>query len=431
MKLKRRTFLQGCCSGIMALSGSRLGNLVFAQTPQASGDIIVSIFLRGGMDALSFLAPYLDPFYIENRPQLSLRSADVVDINGYFGLHNGAARLAELYNAKNLALIPACGFPEGNRSHFESQDIMDRGSVSGNSSVGWLARHMNPYQQIDSVFKAVSISNSISTSLNGYNGSLSMQNAGDFKFNSHWEHADDYRRALNTMYDNDADLRGLAKRTFDAVDILEANAPGTYNPQNGAVYPNNTFGNNLKSIAQIIRMGLGMEAATVDLGGWDTHESQSPGSGDPDGGYFYDQVKTLADGIHALWTDLQDKQGKLTILVMSEFGRRFRENTNRGTDHGHGGIMMVVSSGIREKKVYGAWPGLSREQLFESVDVQVTTDFREVLAEILRARRGLSIEQAAQLFPGFSYGRTVGFLLPQATFEPPIVSAAENWDLFR
>ncbi len=425
MKMKRRTFLQGCCSSIMALAGARLGNLTFGQGP-GNRDIIVSVFLRGGMDALSLLAPWSDTEYHQARSRLGLDAANVIDLNGYFGINKGADKLATLYNAGHLAFIPACGFPEANRSHFDAQDIMDRGLTGSAAKTGdgWLARHLVPSSPMDSVFRAVSLNGAASISLEGFPGALTMESAEDFTLHTHYNHLDDFRVALRQMYAADPRLSGVANRTLDAVDLIDANPTGDYVPGNGTVYPDTDFAETLKSVAQIIRMNLGLEAATVDLGGWDTHEYQA-NNGSPHQGYFANNAKQMADGLHAFWSDLLEYHGRLTVVVMSEFGRRVRENDNLGTDHGHGGLMMVLSSNVLEKKIYGAWPGLAQGQLFESVDVAATTDFRSVIGEILKARRGVSDSTLATLFPGHTYAPAGFFLDPNQQ-----TNRAAGWDMF-
>lgn len=425
MKVHRRTFLQGCCTGIAALAGARIENLTFAQSP-GSKDILISVFLRGGMDALSLVAPYGDAEYHQARPELGLDTPQIIDLDGYFGLNTAASSLAQLYNAGHLALIPACGFPDANRSHFEAQDIVDRG-LTGNAARlgdGWLARHLTPANPMDSVFRAVSLGTQGSVALEGFSNAIAMNGAGDFSLNTHWNHTNGIRSALRNMYNADPAIGNIALRTLDAVDVVESSPSGEYQPKNGATYPSTDFSRKIKSIAQLIRMGVGLEAATLDLGGWDTHENQA-NYNSPAQGYFANLSKELADGLLAFWTDMQDFHGKITLVVMSEFGRRVRENKSRGTDHGHGGLMMVLSSNVRAKRVYGRWPGLAQEQLFESVDVASTTDFRSVFSEILKMRRGVTGTELAELFPGFTYNKAVGFFIPEGTS-----TAADNWSLF-
>lgn len=412
MKVHRREFLQGCCAGIMALAGSRLTNVTFAQSPGNQGDILVTVFLRGGLDALSLLAPWSDAEYHAARPVLGLEASHVHDLDGYFGINRAADGLLELYNAGHLALIPACGFPDANRSHFEAQDMVDRG-MTGNaarSGDGWLARHLAPSQPMDSVFRAVTLGSQPSVSMEGFSHSLAMNGAGDFSITTAWGHGDRVREALRSMYAGDPVIGPTAIRTLDALDVVAASPSTDYVPRHGAVYANTDFSRRMRSIAQLIRMDVGMEACTVDLGGWDTHENQA--GSDPAAGYFANLSQQLADGMRAFWTDLRDYHGRITVLVMSEFGRRVRENSSRGTDHGHGGLMMVLSANVREKRVFGEWPGLAQGQLFESVDVETTTDFRAVLSEVLRMRRNVPLSELDELFPNFNYSTGLGVFVP-------------------
>jgi uncharacterized protein (DUF1501 family) len=403
-RIRRRTFLQGCCAAIAAMNGSRLGNLVFAQGGGPQRDILVVVFLRGGMDALSFLAPYSDANYADARPRLRLTSAQVSDIDGYFGLHPSAAALRDLYTNQHLALIPAAGFPESNRSHFEAQDYYERGQLGASTTGGWLARHLATMAGGD-VFQAVSIGSSVAVSLEGMSEALAMDGADGFEIAGHWNQVDDIRAALRRMYAYDDRFGVTALRTLDIADIIEANPPGDYVPRNGVVYPNTGFADRLLSVAQLIRMDVGLEVATLDLGGWDTHENQASGSNSASG-TFANLVSELSGGLNAFWTDLQDYHGRLTVMVMSEFGRRLRENASIGTDHGHGGLMMVLSANIAQRKVWGVWPGLANEQLFERVDVHATTDFRTVITEVMAARRAHA--DPATLFPGFAYPGPLG-----------------------
>jgi len=412
--MRRRSFMHGCCAGIAAMCGGRLDKLVFADNRDGvQRDVVINVFLRGGMDALSFLIPYADADYSLARPRLKmtttgqylpLQSGQVSDIGINFGLHNAAAPLRTLMNNNHLAVVAAAGSPSSTRSHFEAQDYMDRGKPDDDSySAGWLARYLEG-TAATGIFSGISSSTNLATSLQGYDGALALTSANGFTLNAHWNHQDDMRRALRLMYDVDPDLRSVAKSTLDAADYLDYAAPGSYTPTSGVVYPNNSFGASMSSLAQIVKLDIGLQAATVDLGGWDTHETQA--NSDPATGTFQGLVDTLAKGLEAFWNDLVAQRSRVVVVVMSEFGRRLRENDNRGTDHGHAGIMLVLSTHLAKGRVYGTWPGLAREQLFDSVDVQVTTDFRRVLSEILIARTGNLTPNA--IFPGYTYPGPVG-----------------------
>lgn len=408
MKLGRRNFLQGCCAGMAAAYGTQLTNVAFG-APQAGRDALVVIFLRGGMDALSFLPPYADSDYHVARAELGIDGAQALDLNGLFGLHPRANKLKEIYDAGHLVLIPASGSTNPSRSHFEAQDLIERGTPDDPyyDSGGWLARHLQGYVT-DSIFSGLSHGSTIATALEGYTGALAFSNAGDFTVSGDSGETDDMRRALRSMYTPDANTGEVAVATLDASDIIEYADPDSYTPANGVVYPNTSTARALSSIAQMLRLELGLQAVTVDVGGWDTHESQAD-NGNPIGGRFASNVQELCDAMHAFWNDLTDYHNRLTLIVMSEFGRRLKENNNRGTDHGRGGLMMVMNANFRNAGVLGSWPGLHPDVLFERVDVPVTTDYRTVLAEILDARRG--DRNYGHVFPGFQYSGPLGLFL--------------------
>ena len=190
-------------------------------------------------------------------------------------------------------------------------------------------------------------------------------------------------------------LNGAGRDTFNAIRTLESADPSKYQPEHGADYPRSAFGQALRQIAQLSKADVGLEVAFADLGGWDTHVNQGGAQG---------QLATRLDdfgrSIAALVTDLGDRMADTVVLTMSEFGRAVNENGNRGTDHGHGNAMMVIGGGVRGGRVYGKWPGLGREQRYDARDLAVTTDFRDVFAEIVVRHLGLTNPSA--VFPGYS-----------------------------
>lgn len=413
MKIRRRSFLQGCCAGIIAMNGSRLGNLVFAD-PKAPGprDTIITLYLRGGVDALNFLVPYADSDYQIGRARLKLTGAQVIQLSGQFGLHPSATGLKGIYDMGHLAAVCATGSPDPTRSHFEAQDYMERGVAlqSGYNGGGWLTRYLDGVPG-DSVFKAISQGSSVALSLEGYPGALSLSGADGFTLNG--RSTDDIRRSLRTMYAGDPDLSAVAARTLDATDVIDWANPDDYTPENGVTYANTSISNSFASLAQLLKLDVGLAAATVDYGGWDTHENQASGSNSATG-TFATRVGEVSDALNAFWRDIASYHGKVTIVVMTEFGRRLKENDNIGTDHGHGSFMLVISSNVTQAKVYGTWPGLAYEQLFEHVDLAVTTDYRTVLSDILLAR--LNYTEVETLFPGYTYAGPTGiFTMPDRT----------------
>ncbi|MBZ0255115.1 DUF1501 domain-containing protein [bacterium] len=417
--MKRRTFVQGCCAGIAAMTGSRITKMAFAQDEQSDRDVLINIFLRGGMDALSYFIPYADPDYHLARAELAIGDQYALDLDGYFGLHPAAARLMELYEQGHLALIPATGLPIANRSHFQAQDYIERGYVGdeGKQYGGWLARHLETTAK-GTPFDGVSFGGSVATSLESFPGAIAMNNLSGFSLSGSSSQRNDLRRALRSMWTPQQEFNVVAHQTLDLIDIIAANSPENYVPVEGVEYPNESIARSLQSIAQLIKLDLGLQAATVDFGGWDTHESQA--GGNPSEGYFAQRAQRLSDSLHAFWNDMVNYHGKVTMVVMSEFGRRVKENDNRGTDHGHGGLMMVFSSDLAEKKIWGQWPGLSNEQLFQRVDLDVTTDYRTVLSEILIAR--MKQYNISSIFPNYSFNQPLGLF--------GITSPIRGWDMY-
>jgi uncharacterized protein (DUF1501 family) len=233
-----------------------------------------------------------------------------------------------------------------------------------------------------------------------------------------WEWRSAQRTALRKLYSGGASwLHQSGSETLDAVDIIELNGgDGDYIPANGAVYPSGSLGQHFQTIAAMVKLDLGLRVATVDFGGWDTHNGQ----GSNGGGYFYGHVEELARALAAFYTDLDgsgslDFTQRLTVVVMSEFGRRLRENADDGTDHGHGSFMLVMS-GNAIGGVHGSWPGLSNAQLFDGADLEVTTDYRRVLSEILIRR--MCNNRILQVFPGYSGYEPLGIV--NGTDLPPV-----------
>jgi uncharacterized protein (DUF1501 family) len=233
-----------------------------------------------------------------------------------------------------------------------------------------------------------------------------MTSPEGFRYVGNWRYGDSQRQALRRLYGGDSWLHAAGIEALDAVDLIESKTGGDYVPAGGAVYPEGEFGTNLQVIAQLAKLGLGLRVATLDLGGWDTHEGQG-GQGE---GYFAAHVGMLASGLAALYQDL-DGAGdanltrRLTVVVMSEFGRRLRENAAGGTDHGHGNVMLVLGGSVNGGKVFGEWPGLHTDQLYDRADLAIRTDYRRVLSEILIRRLGNP--HLGAVFPGYADYHTI------------------------
>ena len=212
-----------------------------------------------------------------------------------------------------------------------------------------------------------------------------------------WRWQPAQRTSLRRIYGfENTPLHVTGTKALDAVDIIQLYVTDDYTPANGAVYPQTGFGDHLQVIAQMMKLELGLHVATIDLGGWDTHDGQDY--------YLPLLIDELSRGLHALYTDL-DGAGpdnytqRLTVVMMSEFGRRFEQNADNGTDHGHGNLMMVMGGNVNGG-IHGAWPGLAPGQLYEGIDLAVTTDYRTILSEILIRR--LANNKLGIVFPGLT-----------------------------
>ena len=375
----------------------------------SQSDVLVCIFLRGGADGLNVVVPFGDPFYRANRPTLAIgepaggNGASAIDLDGYFGLHPALAPLRELYQEGVLAPIHAVGSTFNTHSHFDNMDYMERGTPGDKTLLsGWLGRHLQSLVNgNESPFRGVGFGDFIQTSLRGPIAATALSSIADFHVQGFDDDLDRFQATLAALYGGSTFLDVQARQTFDAVAALAAANPGQYEPANGATYSDSDFGNGMRQVAQIIKADIGMEIACIDLGGWDTHDAEGGADGQMAG-----ILGDLAAGLQAFYADLSDRMGKVTVVTMTEFGRRALENASGGTDHGNASFMFVLGGSVNGGRVYGPWPTLAPEALTDPGDLAVTTDFRTVLAEIVGKRLGNP--NLDQVFPGFAIPGLLG-----------------------
>jgi uncharacterized protein (DUF1501 family) len=353
------------------------------------------------------VVPYGDKDYYAARSEIAIpqptpkaTAEGVLDLDGFFGFHPDMAALLPVYKTGHLALIQACGSPSSTRSHFDAQDFMECG-VANDKSIrsGWLNRTLlacpEDRAKLTS-FQAVAMTTMLPRSLQGDHEALAIPDLKMFGVRDTSELGRGVTSGFEGMYEGAVDrvLHGTGKEAFDAIAALNAADPTKYSPQNGAQYPTSAFGRSLMQIAQMIKANLGIEVAFAEIGGWDTHVNQGGAAGQ-----LANRFTEFSKGLAALYHDLGDRMADVVILTMSEFGRTVRQNGNRGTDHGHATCFMVMGGPVRGGKVYGKWPGLAREQLYEGRDLALTTDYRDVFAEI--AQKHLGARNLQKIFPGF------------------------------
>lgn len=413
-QITRRNFLQGCSAAIAALAGSRITSLALSSpyAPDAeTHEVLVVVFLRGGWDALNVVLPVTGNdrgLYEAARPVLKIPasgSGAALPLNAQFGMHPSLGPLHDLYTGENLALVHAVGLTSDTRSHFDAMQFIELGTPDSKTiGQGWITRHLETVPGLPPtiLMPALSAGHSQAVSLLGSREAVTMSSPGNFNIAGHWEYRNAQRQALRNLYNGDDWMSQAGSQALNAIDLMEGLDTGGYTPANGAVYPGGSFGDHLKVIAQMIKLGVGLRAATVDLGGWDTHENQGSGENTYMGGL----LSTLAQGLAAFYQDLdgagdQNHTHRLSLVVISEFGRRLKENASRGTDHGHGSVMLVMGGSVNGGRVFGTWPGLGVDQLYDRADLAVTTDYRRVLSEILSRR--MQNPNVTQVFPGLVY----------------------------
>ncbi len=405
----RRVFLK---NGGLALVSLGFAPAFLARTAEAAGarrKVLVTIFQRGAVDGLNMIVPFGERDYYASRPSIAIsrpNAADgAIDLDGFFGLHPRLGPLEPLWHSRQLAIVHACGSPDGTRSHFDAQDYMETATPGVKSTEdGWLNRYLHAREHADATpFRAVAMAGQLPRSLQGTAPALAISQLGQFGLRSG---SPTVQSSFEAEYAAAADrvLNRTGTEAFDAVRMLKSADPSKYLPENGAEYPRSAYGDALRQIAQLIKADVGLEVAFAEAGGWDTHVNQGAFAGQ-----LANRLDDFARGIAALARDLGDRMSDVVILTMSEFGRAVAENGNRGTDHGHGNAMMIIGGqNVRGGKVYGRWPGLAREQRYEGRDLAVTTDFRSVFAEVVRGHLGVA--DPRPIFPGFENPQRLGFV---------------------
>lgn len=363
--------------------------------------ILVVIFLRGGADSLSLVAPTADADYIAARPEF-LRVARKGDAAGHvltdaladvdFRLHPAAAEMAELFHAGDLSILHATGLTDATRSHFDAEARIERAAGDGQSG-GWLGRSLNALGA-SGALPALAVGTSAPDSLRGAAAAVAPDLSELMLAPGHWL-APALRAQLQAGFGNHgalapamAELLSLSRALEDRFWDSTQGAMRPYVPQ--VDWPETALTQPLQTVAQAIKADMGLRVATVDYGGWDTHVNQAA--------TFHNLLGDLSRTLMAFWRDLGVRQQDVAVVIQSEFGRRLRANASGGTDHGRAGAMMVLGPQARGGRLLGRWPGLSNDALEEGADLAVTTDYRDVLAEVLAGHMGL--QNAAAIFPG-------------------------------
>jgi uncharacterized protein (DUF1501 family) len=394
--MNRRVFLKSSAVAMFGVGAAPAWLARAAAATEGNGrgkKVLVAIFQRGAVDGLNVVVPFGDRHYYDLRPSIAVQQSSVIDLDGFFGLHPSLAPLKPVFDAKHLAIVEAVGSPDATRSHFDAQDYMESGTPGLKATRdGWLNRALPPARNAPSPVRAVSIGTGLPRSLRGSNAAVAVNNLNEFQIRDATS-----SNTFESMYAGTVDkvLNGTGRETFDAVRILQSIQKQPYTPAAGARYPNGRFGQSMQQIARLVKADVGLEVAFSDVGGWDTHVNEV--------GQLNNLLTDFGASLAAFYQDLGDRMQDVMVVTMSEFGRTARENGTRGTDHGHANVMFVMGGNVQGGKVYGDWPWLANEQLYEGRDLALTTDFRDVLGEL--ASKHLGTREIKKIFPGYTQPR--------------------------
>jgi uncharacterized protein (DUF1501 family) len=399
--LTRRTFLRTSGIALGAVGTAPLWLMRAAAQGKNGRKILVVIFQRGAVDGLNVVVPFFEPRYYQLRPSIAIpqpgKPNGGLDLDGRFSLHPVLQPLKALWDSRQLAIVHSAGSHDPSRSHFDAQEFMECGTPGIKGVDGWLNRALKPTAPDSSPVRAIASGAQLPKTLQGSRGAIAVDSLPKFQVSDKMA-----GELLEHLYSTspDAQLKAQGAATFDAVKLIESIRTRPYTPSGGAQYVGD-FGQRLQQIARLVKADVGVEVAFADIGGWDHHSNEA--------GQLTTQLRQFGSSLVAFTQDLGDRMEDVVIVTMSEFGRTAAENGNAGTDHGHGNVMMVLGGGVRGGRLYGDWPGLEPEQLYERRDLAVTTDFRDVLGELVTGHLGQKVDQ---VFPGHTPKTTLGVLIP-------------------
>ncbi len=398
-QVSRRSLLRGAAAVVGAAVTTSLVGDVFTQTAYGNvtgGNVLVVVSLRGGADGLSLVVPHGDPAYAEARPVIGIPTGSLLAKDAMFGLHPAFAPLVPLWNAGTLGAVHAVGLPQPNRSHFAAMEEVEDADIGSPERRGWINRMVGLMGAPDPVRGMQLGSGIVPTSLYGEVPTVSLSNYRKLTLpgaTGSW--AAPTRQSLTSAWTG-VDT-ALGRGAVSALDVTQrlASLNGSQAPANGARYPGTSLGDALGETARTVRADVGARVIAVDCGAWDHHT----GLGTVNAGLLRNNAVDLAGSLAAFMTDLGADGSRVTVLTISEFGRRVHENGGNGLDHGHGNCMLAMGAGVKGGRYVAQWPGLADGNLVQG-DLAVTTDYRSVLSEAVSAR--FPEVSVPQVFPGFS-----------------------------
>lgn len=349
---------------------------------------LVVVFLRGGADGLTLVPPVGNSEYHRVRPTLAVAEKEILKLgDSNCGFNPALSGLHRIFRDGGLTVVPAVGSNDETRSHFYAQDLMEHG---GQIAGGWLGRFLRYREgKPPSALSAIALGKALPEVLRGAPAATVMESMATFSLGSESGSTAVLQKELGILYGLEETILGPAARdTLEALERVEKLRREDSPPMNGAEYGDDSFSRGLRQTARLVRARVGLEAVSLDLEGWDSHFAQET--------LITPLMSRLSDGLAAFHQDLGRLMEKVTVVVMTEFGRRVAENSSFGTDHGSGGIMLVMG-GSERGDVFGGMPELETGILVGPGDVPVMTDYREVLKPVL-VQHGVR-KSMAEIFP--------------------------------
>jgi uncharacterized protein (DUF1501 family) len=398
----RRVFIRSGTAALVALGAAPEFLVRAAAAERARRRLLVVIFQRGAADGLNMVVPYGEADYYRLRPSIAVARPGApegaLDLDGFFGLHPRLAPLLPLWTNRSLAIVQACGSHDVTRSHFDAQDYMETGTPGVKSTRdGWLNRYLQTSGE-ESPLRGLALTRQMPRVLQGRASALAFPDSRAFALAGDAQARSAFERGYDAA--SDAKLQSGARDAFAAIRTIQSAISAGYTPAGGALYPSSPLGRALQDVARLVKADIGIEIVFAESTGWDHHVNEGGAAGQ-----LAQRLDDLGRSIAALTADLGDRMADTVIATMSEFGRTAAENGTRGTDHGHGNVMMLAGGGVRGGLVHGRWPGLRDEARFESRDLAVTTDFRDVLTEVVHHHLGIDSASVASIFPGHTATR--------------------------
>jgi uncharacterized protein (DUF1501 family) len=407
--LTRRIFLRGAS---LAMAGMGAVPVWLARAASVEGrkrKVLVVIFQRGAADGLNIVIPFSEKRYHDLRPTLAIaapsgqanvnrRNGNAIDLDGRFALNGAMQPLKDLWDKHQLAIVEATGSPDASRSHFDAQDYMESGTSGKVTGDGWLSRALPPAGAEASPLRAIALGKEVPHTLRGEREAIAIGDPQQFNLGNQ-----DAAAIMESMYaaSTDAQWGRTGKDAFEAMKLIQSINRTPYTLDGGSQYGNSgELGRGLRQLARLIKADAGVEAAFAEIGGWDHHGNENQ--------QLSNLLRQFSNALAEFSQNMGDRMEDIVLVTMSEFGRTVEENGNAGTDHGHGSLMMVLGGPVQGGKVYGRWPGLEKEQLFEGRDLAVTTDYRDVLSELIRGHLGQ--KDLGPVFPGYQPSDPQGLL---------------------